>query len=503
MQALRQLIVGAVLVAAGPVAAAENCAGWRDPVAKKIVGGDRAKLAQWPSLAALRLTSPDRKESLFACGGTAIARDWVLTAAHCFDDIELGKTGGLVSSEESTKGWTLDIVLGTDDLAGVGEANVFPIAARVIHADYVRDGAPKHGNDIALVRLARSWPGAVAPLALDAKADPSVPPGAGLMVAGFGLTKGQPSGGTLQKHTRSDGSALLAGSRRLLHVGLPLVATPDCAARWSGRMVANGQLCAGFEGGTTRKDSCGGDSGGPLNVYDRRGCPTQVGLVSWGAADCGLPQTYGVYTRISAYADWLRRQVPGLAGATATASAASGSDLTAAEFVEQVATLVGGDKGQVRIAIKPIGPIKVDGKFAFDVTSRVAGRLIIIDVNAEGIATQIFPNEFVVDSAKSLIGAGASIAVPGPGYGFDHFRAEPPLGKGRLIALVVPADFPVQTLIAAPARTKGFKPERSATGYFMNLLQQIGAHIATSRASGATSAASAWAMTSVDYAIVP
>jgi secreted trypsin-like serine protease len=90
-----------------------------------------------------------------------------------------------------------------------------------------------------------------------------------------------------------------------------------------------------------RRDSCNGDSGGPINAYDSRGCPTQVGLVSWGYEDCGLPKTYGVYTRISYYADWLRQRVPGLQKPT-VGFPATGNDLSAAEFVAQAQDLVGG-----------------------------------------------------------------------------------------------------------------------------------------------------------------
>jgi hypothetical protein len=97
---------------------------------------------------------------------------------------------------------------------------------------------------------------------------------------------------------------------------------------------------------------------------------------------------------------------------------------------------------------------------------------------------------FLTSSLKrqhlSLVQAGKTVTVPGPGYGFDYFRAVPPLGKGRLITLVLPPDFPVQTFITAPVRSKGFAPERSTTGYFMNLLQQIRALIVAQRSNAGT-----------------
>ena len=299
-------------------------------------------------------------------------------------------------------------------------------------------------------------------------------------------------------YQRSDGSSFSAGSSQLLHVGLPLVATDDCAARWRANKVSGGQICAGFDAGTERRDSCSGDSGGPLNAYDSRGCPIQVGLVSWGHEDCGLLKCYGVYTRISHHAAWLRRHVPELEGAT-TGRPAMGNDLSASEFVEQMQTA--GGRHDVTIAIKPAGTIKLGAAFAFEARSKIAGRLLIIDVNAEGIATQIFPNEFVEREDLSLMQAGGAVTVPGPGYGFDYFRAAPPLGKGRLIALVLPPDFPVQTFITAPVRSKGFVPERSATGYFMNLLQQIRALMVAER-SNANRRGPGFAVADQEYEIV-
>jgi secreted trypsin-like serine protease len=495
----RGLIAAVVLVATEPAIAAETCPGWRNPVATKIVGGDRATLTQWPSFATLRLSSPDGSDALFICGGTAITRDWVMTAAHCFDHIEQQAGGRFISTESSTDGWTLNVTLGSDDLANVAAANTFAIAERIVHEKYLREHAQDHGEDIALVRLARPWTGPVANLSIDPSTDPKVPPGAGLMVAGFGLIKGWPSGGNVVRYDRSDGGGFSAGSRHLLHVGLPLVATNDCAARWPDSRVAEGQICAGFDTGTTRRDSCNGDSGGPLNAYDSRGCPTQVGLVSWGADDCGLPNSYGVYTRISYHADWLRRRAPGLQASTA-GHPATGNDLSATEFVTQARALIGSAGHAVTVAVNPGGPIKIDGQFTFAARSDIAGRLVIIDVNADGIATQIFPNQYVAREDLSLVQAGKTVTVPGPGYGFDYFRASPPLGKGRLITLVLPSDFSVQSFVTAPVRSKGFVPERSATGYFMNLLQQVRGLIATRSVGGAS--APGLAIADTEYEIV-
>ena len=60
------------------------------------------------------------------------------------------------------------------------------------------------------------------------------------------------------------------------------------------------------------KDSCGGDSGGPLMLeQERMGRKnhTIVGLVSWGKSKCGTKNVPGVYADVSFFLEWILNKI--------------------------------------------------------------------------------------------------------------------------------------------------------------------------------------------------
>ena len=134
-------------------------------------------------------------------------------------------------------------------------------------------------------------------------------------------------------------------------------------------------------------------------------------------------------------------------------------------------------------------------------TSPIPGRLLLLDVNAAGELTQIFPNQFATNDAISLVQAKQPILVPGAGYGFSGFRAVEPLGRGRLLAIVMPQSLPSEQRAHVRAETvRGFKPVQAPIEYLDRILQQ--ATLASRDASSSGTGMSSWGFALSDYEIV-
>lgn len=234
----------------------------------KIIGGREA--GSHPFMAGLI----DEGGQTAYCGASFIARDVVLTAAHCVKDAAA----------------RMRVSVGLRNNSEHGNSTTIPVAAVRIHPDYLKINDDVMGHDIALLFLGAydddALPADVQPIALNTQANlPETAAGGFATVIGWG-------------NTTSYGSLFEDGLRE---VDVSIVSLASCRDAY-GDMIAS-QICAGdfAQGG---KDSCQGDSGGPLIAKNGAGNDVLVGVVSWGDG-CALSGKPGVYTRVSAFKSWI------------------------------------------------------------------------------------------------------------------------------------------------------------------------------------------------------
>lgn len=92
-----------------------------------------------------------------------------------------------------------------------------------------------------------------------------------------------------------DGTTLPATLRK---VSVPVISRATCQSQYGTSAVTTNMFCAGLTAGG--KDSCSGDSGGPIVDSSK----VLQGLVSWGNG-CAEANYAGVYTRVGQFVSWI------------------------------------------------------------------------------------------------------------------------------------------------------------------------------------------------------
>ncbi|KAM9194677.1 coagulation factor XI isoform 2-T2 [Dugong dugon] len=232
----------------------------------RIVGGTASVHGEWPWQVTLHVTSPSQRH---LCGGTIVGNQWILTAAHCFDEVDSPKIlrvySGILNQSEITEDTTF-----------------FGVQEIMIHDQYEM---AESGYDIALLKLetAMNYTDSQRPICLPSKSDRNMVY-TDCWVTGWGYRKLRDKiQNTLQK------------------AKVPLITNEECQTSYRRHKITNKMICAGYkEGG---RDACKGDSGGPLSCKHEEVWHL-VGVTSWGEG-CAQRGRPGVYTRVFEYVDWI------------------------------------------------------------------------------------------------------------------------------------------------------------------------------------------------------
>ncbi|MGW2703129.1 S1 family peptidase [Streptomyces sp. NPDC001340] len=224
-----------------------------------IVGGTTTTTTAYPFM--MQIT--DASGNQF-CGGTLVAANKVVTAAHCM----VG---------ESTS--SLRVVGGRTYLNGTN-GTVSRVSKIWINPDYTD---ATNGDDVAVLTISTSMPYTAAKYVTSSQTGVYAA-GTTARILGWGTTS-------------ENGSS----SNQLRTATLPVLSDSSCKSSYGSEFVQSDMVCAGYTSGGV--DTCQGDSGGPLLIGG-----VLAGITSWGVgcAEAGQP---GVYTRLTTFSNLVTTQV--------------------------------------------------------------------------------------------------------------------------------------------------------------------------------------------------
>ena len=344
-----------------------------------IVGGEITP-DEWPMMVSLSNSAGH------LCGATLVDFDVVVTAAHCLDD---------------TPASGLRAIIGRSDLS-TNRGESISISEAIVHPRYRKRA---FDDDIAILMLSR--PSIYEPVeVIHTETAHLASPGTNAIALGWGAL---------------DDSSDPAYPTKLHRVDVPIVSN-SVANRPQGYngQITSRMLAAGAPG----KDTCGGDSGGPLFVKDSGGELYLAGITSFGSREgCGLVGLPGVYTRISSYDSWLDPYVPPPSSGRIGFNANEYKADQRAEVTLRDANLVGQATQSVTIT-SSLGDSEsvmlsetVDGVFVGDIKLSLQDSTLAngtLEVSEKGTIEVSYEDQEFLDGLPSTITAIATI------FGDDH-----------------------------------------------------------------------------------
>ncbi|KAL7042172.1 hypothetical protein ACKWTF_001045 [Chironomus riparius] len=234
-----------------------------------IVGGEEAYRYEFPHQTLLGYMTG--KGIQWACGGSLISSKYVLTAAHCnyrrsLREIKFVKLGMLDRSQDDN------------------DVFIYNVINKIIHPQYDRIS---FNNDIALLELDKDvkFSEYIYPICLPTRQHDEEK----AIVTGLGTTG--------KDHAQSE---------KLLKVVLEKFSHRECQEKVPQPIDKASMLCYGDN--SDSKDACRGDSGGPIQVPndDESHCTYKIiGVVSFGALNCGTPGIPSIFVNVYNYLSWI------------------------------------------------------------------------------------------------------------------------------------------------------------------------------------------------------
>ena len=140
-------------------------------------------------------------------------------------------------------------------------------------------------------------------------------------------------------------------------------------------------------------------------------------------------------------------------------------------IIDDVTDILPEVEGQtITIDIRPSNTHRVGEEVRFSLASAVDGYLTLLDVTSSGELVLLFPKKEDIELGKAgRIRANSPLLLPDDSYGFD-FVAQPPTGKGQLLAIVTHDRIDLGDLLATSGE---LEPIEDPLAYVQSLSQRL------------------------------
>ena len=261
----------------------------------RIINGNTASEVQMPWQVAL-VTNPLDAYQSYVCSGSLIADRWVVTAAHCAEQLK-----------KLNKDYY--VLVGTNNLQDSQQGQVIKVKQAYTHEQY---NNRNYDNDLALLELVQTVDfikcgthcqtiDLINPTIEKQTAPISSP----VQIAGWGVLEDceENQSEICQQYSGKMLQYPELYPTTLRYTTLKLTNCLSSSSLYKSEQITNNMLCAESPVQENPTDTCFGDSGAGLTTQGLEK-PYLLGIASWGIG-CTKSGYPGVYTRVANYNDWI------------------------------------------------------------------------------------------------------------------------------------------------------------------------------------------------------